>query len=161
MRGSYQVIVVPTYQDGGAAMDCTECNHTGYDPETLRHIEHTAYKFMCVGEMRGEQRNKLNALKALNIAKKTKDLEGAWREVTTDMVLKAISALGTETDKLFAKCPETVRLRSADPQLAAAFNHNGWQVICHDERLPVGRHDRFTHGLRVEPHGAPEQRRQQ
>ena len=30
--------------------------------------------------------------------------------------------------------------------MADAFNHNGWQVICHGERLSVAQHGKFTQG---------------
>ena len=59
----------------------------------------------------------------------------------------AIIALSTYTTKLFAKCPETVSFKTADPMLSEAFSHNGWQVVCHDERLSAGHHGRQIQGF--------------
>ena len=88
----------------------------------------------------------MNLLKCLNIAEDIKDAEGTVHELTKEMVLNAISKMAIETTKLCAACPETTSLRTANPELAPAFSEHGWQVVCHDERVSVGHHGRFSQG---------------
>ena len=79
--------------------------------------------------------------------KEIKDEHGVVHELAKDMVLQAISKLAQDATRLFADCPETVSLRTANPKLSEAFRENTWQVICHDERLPVGQHGRMVPGF--------------
>ena len=90
----------------------------------------------------------IHILEALRLSKNVMDLHGTTpQEATTDMALQARHALANEATQLCADCPETIRLKTADPAHGDAYKYHNWQVISHDGRLSAGQQGRIIPGV--------------